>query len=106
MLLTAPPVQAMAEVMAKAKAFKAARQAQHEEDQGEMDRLDAAYASLLQACLPCQEWKEMSSHDPHVLLPRLRLVTRALGFCTAADASPSGIRGFLGLPCASLVAYS
>ena len=90
--------------MAKAKAFKAARQAQHEEDQGEMDRLDAAYATLLQACLPCQERKDLSGHDPYVLLPHLRLVMRALGSRTAANASPSGIRGILGLPCASLAA--
>ena len=58
--LTAPHVQAMAEVMAKAKAFKAARQAQHEEDQGEMDRLDAAYASLLQASPPARQNREQT----------------------------------------------
>ena len=41
-------MQAMAEVMAKSKAFKAAKQAQQDKDQGEMERLDAAYTSLLQ----------------------------------------------------------
>ena len=39
----------MSEVMAKSKAFKAARQAQNDDDAEERDQLDAAYNALLQA---------------------------------------------------------
>ena len=83
--------------MAKSKAFKAARQAQQEEDLGEMDRLDETYASLLQVSQPSPGFPEEGAWICQVSVCEVQSYDCARVMNSMDAPFPAGFVGDMGL---------